>query len=34
MQVLCPCYVRRHVKVMLYGQMCPKKMELNESIDK
>ena len=21
MQVLCPCYVRRHKKVMLYGQM-------------
>ena len=22
MQVLCPCYVRRHIKVMLCGQMC------------
>ena len=22
MQVLCPCYVRCHIKVMLYGQMC------------
>ena len=22
MQLLCPCYVTRHIKVMLYGQMC------------
>ena len=36
MQVLCPCYVRCHIKVMLHWQMCRclLKFELNESINK